>query len=91
MENALPHPGPLPLGEGASPAASEQKERAPPPGDGLRFSLSQRERAGVRENASPLYRLSLGKAMRDSIMKFAVTGTRVPQLESLEAGRRTFF
>ena len=48
----LPHPSPLPLGEGASQSASEFIERVSREGDGMRFPLSQRERAGVRENAA---------------------------------------
>ncbi|NBV25515.1 MAG: hypothetical protein EBS05_26845 [Proteobacteria bacterium] len=47
---ALPHPGPLPLGEGESSAALV---RSLPSANQvwLRGSLSQRERAGVREKA----------------------------------------
>ena len=48
----LPHPGPLPLGEGASQSAAEFSERVAREGDGMPFSLSQRERAGVRESAT---------------------------------------
>ncbi len=47
-----PHPSPLPLGEGASQSASELSERISHEGDGMRFFLSQRERAGVRESAT---------------------------------------
>ena len=43
----LPHPGPLPMGEGATSAATRQPESVHPFKRGLRFSLSQR--AGVRE------------------------------------------
>ena len=48
----LPHPYPLPLGEGAGSSAFRQPERFAFTARGRRFSLSQRERAGVRENAS---------------------------------------
>ena len=44
----LPHPGPLPLGEGATKPGLVSKRQRLVEGR-LRFSLSQRERAGVRE------------------------------------------
>ena len=44
-----PHPGPLPPGEGVTGSALAHAGRTAPTCDGLTFSLSQRERAGVRE------------------------------------------
>ena len=52
MAAVLPHPYPLPLGEGAASPALRQPERLLSAARGRQFSLSQRERAGVRENAS---------------------------------------
>ena len=49
----LPHPGPLPLGEGASPSVSCVRDAFNKFGRGRTGSLSQRERAGVRENGLP--------------------------------------
>jgi len=48
---ALPHPGPLPLGGGAISTALVPSGRPLLARRGLRFSLSQRTRAGVRESA----------------------------------------
>ncbi len=50
VEAILPHPSPLPLGEGATSAASRPAVRLCVVEGGRRFSLSQRERAGVRES-----------------------------------------
>ena len=47
----LPHPNPLPLGEGANSAAARQLEWFMFSECCRRFSLSQRERAGVREKS----------------------------------------
>ncbi len=47
----LPHPGPLPLGEGATSTALVPSGRSTLARGGLRSSLSKRERAGVRESA----------------------------------------
>ena len=55
----LPHPNPLPLGEGTTSAALELPVRPDTSQRGLRFPLSQRERAGVRENAWPIRRRAL--------------------------------
>ena len=61
---ALPHPSPLPLGEGASSPAARRSERSLPTTRCRRFPLSQRERAGVREsghaNPTALYNTKLG-------------------------------
>ena len=48
----LPHPNPLPLGEGAGSPALRPPERFLAAERRQLFSLSQRERAGVREHAS---------------------------------------
>jgi hypothetical protein len=48
----LPHPGPLPLGEGATSAALVPSARLASVQHRLRPSLAQRERAGVREKTS---------------------------------------
>ena len=47
--SVLPHPGPLPLGEGATSTVTRTSGRLNIAVRGRRFSLSQRERAGVRE------------------------------------------
>ncbi|KAF0170290.1 MAG: RND family efflux transporter MFP subunit, partial [Limisphaerales bacterium] len=47
----LPHPNPLPLGEGTAPRTLDFPTRTAPLHRWLRFPLSQRERAGVREKA----------------------------------------
>ena len=49
---ALPHPNPLPLGEGATLTAPPTMQPPLANDRGQIVSLSQRERAGVRENAS---------------------------------------
>jgi hypothetical protein len=49
--NVLPHPGPLPLGEGESTPAIDKTDVLSVCSDWLKASLSQRERAGVREKA----------------------------------------
>ena len=49
-EAVLPHPNPLPLGEGALSAASLQEKPLLCSMGGRTFSLSQRERVGVRES-----------------------------------------
>ena len=51
LSTLLPHPSPLPLGEGATQAALVSKGMLRVVEGGGRFSLSQRERAGVREKA----------------------------------------
>ena len=65
----LPHPGPLPLGEGAPPAAlvpermhqaSDQSGAKAFTTDRRPFTLSQRERAGVREKGREFERLVVG-------------------------------
>ncbi len=48
---ALPHPDPLPLGEGTTSTAPNHPQRLGKLRRWLRLPLSQRERAGVRENA----------------------------------------
>ena len=47
----LPHPNPLPLGEGTATPSVVTPSASRPVQRGLRLSLYQRERAGVRENA----------------------------------------
>ena len=51
-DDALPHPAPLPLGEGATLTAPPTTQPPLANDRGQTFSLSQRERAGVRENAA---------------------------------------
>jgi hypothetical protein len=48
-----PHPGPLPPGEGETDAAPGLNGCVVRATDGRSASLSQRERAGVRENGRP--------------------------------------
>ena len=55
----LPHPNPLPLGEGTTSTAFELPLRPGISHRGLPFSLSQRERAGVRGNAWTTRHLAL--------------------------------
>jgi heme A synthase len=57
---ALPHPDPLPLGEGETASASRKVEARALAEDGIGGSLSQRERVGVRENATPAETAGLG-------------------------------
>ena len=54
LPSLLPHPGPLPLGEGDSQPAFEQTDAPVVSGRGRRCSLSQRERVRVRENGHSL-------------------------------------
>jgi type II secretory pathway pseudopilin PulG len=49
----LPHPSPLPLGEGVSLSITEGSKGPRFFADGRLFSLSQRERAGAREKLQP--------------------------------------
>jgi 1-acyl-sn-glycerol-3-phosphate acyltransferase len=56
----LPHPSPLPLGEGVRASVAGESEASVQAEGGIRLSLSQRERAGVREN---------GYQRRDAIKK----------------------
>jgi hypothetical protein len=49
----LPHPGPLPLGEGVTNSVAGRNGCAEIASGGRSDSLSQRERAGVRENGWP--------------------------------------
>ena len=52
LPGLLPHPSPLPLGEGVfQPSAARINDLGFVHG-GIRFSLAQRERAGVREIGS---------------------------------------
>ena len=53
-ESFLPHPGPLPLGEGESSAAPGEPNALGWSEGSRTGSLSQRERAGVRENGNAL-------------------------------------
>ncbi len=55
----LPLPGPLPLGEGTTPIALDLPLRPATSQRGVPFSLSQRERARVREKAWTTRRLTL--------------------------------
>jgi hypothetical protein len=50
--SALPHPGHLPLGEGELVSAFDKADVFGSCSDGMKGSLSQRERAGVRERAT---------------------------------------
>ncbi len=68
----LPHPGPLPLGEGASAAAlvserthlsSDQPGAHASTTGRLPFTLSQRERAGMREDGPELERIVSSKGV----------------------------
>ena len=52
---SLPHPSPLPLGEGEASSAFDESEPFGWSGSGRTGSLSQRERVGVRENGSALF------------------------------------
>jgi hypothetical protein len=53
--SVLPHPGPLPLGEGETDAAAGLNGCVEYANRGRADSLSQRERAGVRENGQPTH------------------------------------
>jgi hypothetical protein len=55
-DHALPHPGPLPLGEGARPALAGRSGASGSRSRWTRGSLSRRERAGVRGNSPPSHR-----------------------------------
>ena len=61
---ALPHPGPLPLGEGEPSAALGREEAFGLAKRGRTGSLSQRERVGVRENG-----LNLPTRMQETEMR----------------------
>src|SRR5207249_1039678 len=68
----LPHPSPLPLGEGKAIARRDYPDTHPAnsdsgdPSNGRRFSLSQRERAGVRESLRIDWELRLRSKCRGS-------------------------
>jgi hypothetical protein len=53
LPSVLPHPSPLPLGGGVSQSIGDKSESSRFSTDGRPFSLSQRERAGVREELQP--------------------------------------
>ena len=55
-DHALPHPSPLPLGEGARPALAGRPGASGWRSRSTRSSLSRRERAGLRGNSPPSYR-----------------------------------
>jgi hypothetical protein len=54
LSRFLPHPSPLPLGEGETDSALGLTGCVHRASDGRSASLSQRERAGVRENGRPV-------------------------------------
>ena len=84
---ALPHPGPLPLGEGEPCAAPGAGAATAISGGGRTGSLSQRERAGVRENAPERAADALTPGTRPSHpcrIYYASMADEVPREEKLE-------
>ena len=89
-ERRLPHPSPLPLGEGARSPASRLSERFDFIARGRPFSLSRRERVGVRENGLVL---AIAYKLTESLLALsaAVPFVAATELRGLQISTTTPF